>query len=86
VTISLDILTGTFDEVAGAGPFTAIFVIAIIVPSIAVTIRRLHDLDRTGWWYLISIVPLVGPLVLLIFLCLPGTDGNNRFGPDPLLN
>ena len=84
VTAIFDILTGTFDEVSGAGLFSAIFFLAMIIPSIAVSIRRLHDLDRTGWWYLISIVPLVGPLVLLIFFCIPGTAGNNRFGPDPL--
>ncbi|AWB77040.1 DUF805 domain-containing protein [Stenotrophomonas maltophilia] len=52
--------------------------LAIIVPLIAVTVRRLHDTDRSGWWYLLMLVPIVG-LVVLVFLLLPGTPGNNRF-------
>ncbi len=52
--------------------------LAIIVPMIAVTVRRLHDTDRSGWWYLLMLVPIVG-LVVLVFLLLPGTPGNNRF-------
>lgn len=60
-----------------------VFVLATLVPSIAVAVRRLHDQDRTGWWYLLSIVPYVGGLVLLVFMCLNGTPGSNRFGPDP---
>jgi len=60
-----------------------IAVIAILIPSIAIAIRRLHDTDRSGWWYLLSLVPIVS-LVLLIFYCQKGTSGPNRFGPDPL--
>ena len=52
--------------------------LAIIVPMIAVIVRRLHDTDRSGWWYLLMLVPIVG-LVVLVFLLLPGTPGNNRF-------
>ncbi|MFK7941469.1 MAG: DUF805 domain-containing protein [Paracoccaceae bacterium] len=62
-----------------------IFMIAIILPSIAVSIRRLHDLDKSGWWLLISFVPIAG-LILIYWFCLKGTDGDNRFGPDPLGN
>jgi uncharacterized membrane protein YhaH (DUF805 family) len=47
-------------------------------------IRRLHDTDRSGWWCLISLIPLIGSIVLLVFFCLPGTSGSNRFGDDPL--
>ncbi|EED39702.1 conserved hypothetical protein [Stenotrophomonas sp. SKA14] len=53
--------------------------LAVIVPLIAVTVRRLHDTDRSGWWYLLMLVPVVG-LVVLVFLLLPGTPGENRFG------
>ncbi len=58
----------------------ALFVLAVILPNLAVTARRLHDTDRSGWWQLIALVPIIGPIVLLIFEILPGTPGANRFG------
>ena len=67
------------------GILALVFVLAIILPSLAVSIRRLHDLDKSGWWILISFVPIIG-LILLYWFCLKGTDGDNRFGPDPLGN
>ena len=68
------------------GILILIFVLAIIIPSLAVTIRRLHDLDKSGWWIFIQLVPIIGPLLLLYWFCLKGTDGDNQFGPDPLGN
>lgn len=59
--------------------------LAFIIPMLAVSIRRLHDLDKSGWWYLIGFIPLAG-LILLYWFCLKGTEGDNRFGPDPLGN
>jgi len=62
-----------------------IFSLAIIWPSIAVAVKRWHDRDKSGWWMLISLIPVVGPLWALVengFL--PGTAGDNRFGPSPL--
>jgi uncharacterized membrane protein YhaH (DUF805 family) len=74
----------------GMGLILVLYVLAILVPSIAVTVRRLHDRDMSGWWYLGAIVggmiPFVGFLVSIAFLvlmALPGTPGPNRFGPDP---
>ena len=57
--------------------------LALLVPFLAVAVRRLHDTDRTGWWLLVSFVPIVGTLVLLWFYATRGQDGPNRFGPDP---
>lgn len=57
--------------------------LALLVPSLAVTFRRLHDTNRKGWWILLSFIPLIGALVLFIFYLLDGTPGPNRFGPDP---
>jgi uncharacterized membrane protein YhaH (DUF805 family) len=57
-------------------------VLGIIVPSLAVTVRRLHDQDRSGWWILINFVPF-GGIVLLVFMFLEGTNGPNQYGPDP---
>lgn len=56
----------------------------LILPNLAVTVRRLHDRDRSGWNYLWILVPFVGELVLLIWCVQRGTEGDNRFGPDPL--
>jgi uncharacterized membrane protein YhaH (DUF805 family) len=58
--------------------------IANFLPSISVLVRRLHDTGRSGWWYWIALVPLVGPILLLIWLCTRGTFGGNEYGPDPL--
>lgn len=57
--------------------------LALILPSLAVGARRLHDIDRTAWWLLIGLVPLIGAIVLIIFFIQRGTEGPNRFGPDP---
>lgn len=58
--------------------------LGLFLPALSVAVRRLHDLDRTGWWYLIILVPLIGLIVLLVFFVTRGTSGPNRFGPDPL--
>jgi uncharacterized membrane protein YhaH (DUF805 family) len=60
-----------------------IFALAIIIPSIAVIVRRLHDQDKSGWFILIQFVPYIGGIVMLVFMCIEGTKGENRFGPDP---
>jgi uncharacterized membrane protein YhaH (DUF805 family) len=62
----------------------AIFALGTLLPSFAVQIRRLHDIDRTGWWLLIAFIPVIGWIVLLVWACMRGTAGDNRFGPDPL--
>ncbi|WP_217235351.1 DUF805 domain-containing protein [Streptomyces sp. AC555_RSS877] len=60
-----------------------VFYLAILLPSLAVTVRRLHDTGRTGWWVLIGLVPLVGAIVMLVFLCSEGESGANKFGANP---
>lgn len=69
--------------VGSPGILVLIFALGLLVPSVAVTIRRLHDTDRSGWWFLIAFVPIVGGIVLLVFMCLEGTGGANQYGPDP---
>lgn len=59
-----------------------IVVLALIVPSIAVTVRRLHDQGKSGWFYLISLVPYVGGFIVLVFMCLEGTPGPNEYGEN----
>lgn len=65
------------------GLITGIVSLVLIVPSVAVMVRRLHDTDRSGWWWLIVVIPVIGWLVLIYFLVTPGTPGVNRFGPPP---
>lgn len=55
----------------------------VFIPNLAVTIRRLHDTDKSGWFVLIGFIPLIGAIVLLIFYLIEGTPGPNRFGPNP---
>ncbi|UOO82401.1 DUF805 domain-containing protein [Uruburuella testudinis] len=59
-----------------------VMVLAFFLPALAVMVRRLHDIDRSGWWALLNLIPLAN-LVLLVFACFEGTRGSNRFGPDP---
>ncbi|WP_312242612.1 DUF805 domain-containing protein [Pantoea sp.] len=66
------------------GLLATLYSIAVLLPSVAVGVRRLHDLDRSGWWLLLSLIPLLGSLLLLIYFCFKGTEGGNRFGADPL--
>ncbi len=66
------------------GPFAVIVDLAFLIPSLAVAVRRLHDLGRTGWWLLLDFVPILGWIILLVWFCTRGTRGANRFGVDPL--
>ena len=71
-------------QMFGIGVLYTIVVLALFLPALAVTVRRLHDTNRRGWWYLILFVPFIGWIWFLVLLCLKGTEGENRFGPDPL--
>ena len=88
-TLLISIGLGIIDGFAGLtteyglGILGGIYSLATIIPSLALAFRRLHDTDRSAWWLLIGFVPIVGSIVLLVFYCLAGTQGGNRFGPDP---
>lgn len=59
----------------------AIYGLAVLIPCLAVTVRRLHDLGKSGWWWFICLVPFVGGLILLVFMCLDSEPGTNKYGP-----
>lgn len=91
VESALGLGSGTVTELEGGlsasyagGPLSIIWSLVNLLPGIAVGVRRLHDTDRSGWWLLIGLVPLIGAIVLLVFFCTKGTAGPNRFGHDPL--
>jgi uncharacterized membrane protein YhaH (DUF805 family) len=72
------------DATMGAGSMIlGLFYLAIFIPALAVQVRRFHDQDKSGWFVLLNFIPLVGGLIVFIFMCLDGTRGDNRFGPDP---
>jgi len=79
----LDGLTGSLSGTAGIGILSGIFILAMIIPGLAVSVRRLHDTDRSGWWILISLIPLIGGIWFLVLMVLDGTSGQNQYGPDP---
>ena len=63
--------------------FGRFYIIAVIIPILAVAVRRLHDTDRSGWWILISFIPIVGWIIICFYMVGIGTTGTNRFGPGP---
>ena len=85
------IVLGIIEGVAGLrgmvggvyGPLTTLLLLGIIIPSIAVQVRRFHDQDKSGWFVLLGFIPFVGGLIVLVFMCLEGTKGPNQYGPDP---
>lgn len=83
--VIISFVLGVIDGVIGMdiGILGAIYSLGVFLPSLAVTVRRLHDTDRSGWWILIGLIPLIGAIVLLVFMCLDGNRGDNRFGADP---
>ncbi len=60
-----------------------LFTFALFIPSVAVGIRRLHDTDRSGWWLLINLIPIVGVIILLVFMVKDSQPGENQYGPNP---
>jgi len=83
VLMVIDKMTSTFSTEVGMGPLSGLYTLVLLIPSIAVTVRRLHDTDRSGWWFLIWLIPLIGSLVLLVFTVQDGTPILNRYGANP---
>ncbi|WP_248321211.1 MULTISPECIES: DUF805 domain-containing protein [unclassified Caballeronia] len=78
------VLMGMNEDSLAVISLVSIVVLALFVPSLAVTVRRLHDTGRSGWFYLVAFVPIVGGILVFIWTCSRGTDGVNRYGSDPL--
>ncbi|MCK0127816.1 DUF805 domain-containing protein [Erythrobacter sp. F6033] len=77
-------VTGMGGSIGGVyGPLSMLLIVAIIIPSIAVQVRRFHDQDKSGWFVLLGFIPFVGGIIVLVFMCLEGTRGENQYGPDP---
>jgi len=79
----VDGFLGYYDVATGVGLFSGLFLLVVLLPSIAVGVRRLHDIGKSGWWILIGFIPLLGTIVLLVFFCLDSQPGSNAYGPNP---
>ena len=63
-----------------ASLISKVYSIVTLIPMIAIVVRRLHDINKSGWFYLLALIPLVGPIILLVFLCTPSVNENNSYG------
>jgi uncharacterized membrane protein YhaH (DUF805 family) len=62
---------------------SGLYSLAILLPSLAVTVRRLHDTGRSAWWLLIGLIPLIGAIILIVFTCQDSQESDNQYGPNP---
>ena len=76
-------VAGLVDGVLGIALISSLYSLFVLIPNLSISFRRLHDVDKSAWWLLISFVPVVGVIVLLVFSVMPGTVGANRYGQDP---
>ncbi len=89
INVVIAIVLGIIDGVIGLagetgfGLLGTLYSLAVLIPSLAVAVRRLHDTNRSGWWLLIIFIPLIGALVLLVFMLLDSEPGSNQYGPNP---
>lgn len=82
----LDLVVGTYSQKNGWGLFSGIYTLGVLIPSIAVAVRRLHDIGKSGWWIFIGLVPLVGGIILFVFSVMDGEPGQNQYGLNPKEN
>jgi uncharacterized membrane protein YhaH (DUF805 family) len=90
VALSLDYVLGTRFAISSEygshlsfGYIYLFYILAMIIPGLAVGVRRLHDVGKSGWFYFISLIPVIGGIWLLVLFCTEGTSGDNEYGPDP---
>ena len=85
ISFIIGFVAGFIDGLSGDGKgtvtliFTTIWYLAILIPSLALIVRRLHDINKSGWWILIDLIPFVGAIILLVFYCLPAVDEGNNY-------
>jgi uncharacterized membrane protein YhaH (DUF805 family) len=72
------------DYILGTFPLLyCIYLLAVAIPSLAVFVRRLHDIGKSGWWFFVWLIPIIGGIWLLVLLCTDGNPGENSYGPSP---
>lgn len=83
VLLGVDGVMGTYNAQTGVGLLYLVYALGVFIPSIAVSVRRLHDIGKSGWWLLLLFIPFVGPIVLLVFFVLDSQVEPNAYGPNP---
>lgn len=83
VLVFIDGIIGTFDPVSGYGLISGLYTLAVLIPAIAVGVRRLHDVGKSGWMLLIGLIPLIGFIWLIILMVTDSNPVNNKYGPNP---
>jgi len=79
----IDGVTGMFSPEAGMGLLSGLYTLAVLIPGIAVSVRRLHDTNHSGWWLFIALVPIIGTIVLIVFMVRDSQQAENDYGPNP---
>ncbi|MDE6392604.1 MAG: DUF805 domain-containing protein [Muribaculaceae bacterium] len=87
-TMILGVVIGFVLGIFGAGPTTVSVIqslvsLALLLPGLGLSVRRLHDISKSGWWIFISLVPLIGAILLIVWFCKPSDPGMNQYGPEP---
>lgn len=83
VLMVIDAALGLSAGDSALGVLSGIYSLAVLIPSIAVCVRRLHDVGKSGWYYLLGFIPIVGPIILLVWYCTEGERFTNAWGEDP---
>ena len=90
ISVIISIVLGIVDRLIGTdfnngsnGVLSSVYSLAVLLPSLAVGVRRLHDTNRSGWWILIGLIPCVGWIILIVFFATEGVAGPNQYGEDP---
>ncbi|QHW32962.1 DUF805 domain-containing protein [Paenibacillus rhizovicinus] len=84
ISFVVSIILAIIDAILGADRLLSwLYSLAVLLPSLGVVVRRLHDIGRSGWWYLIILIPVIGAIVILVFTLLDSEPGMNKYGPNP---
>ena len=85
ILMLLDVMLGTFDAQTGHGLLSGIYALAVFIPSLAVSVRRLHDIGKSGWWLLIALIPIIGIILLIVWFATDSKE-DNQYGKNPKEN
>lgn len=83
VCVIINVVLGIVDQIIGFEILEGLFNLAVLLPGLGVSVRRLHDTNRSGWWLLLGLIPLVGAIIVIIFYAQAGQRGENQYGPEP---
>jgi uncharacterized membrane protein YhaH (DUF805 family) len=83
IAMVLDSVTGLAFGNMGYGPLYSLYALATFIPGTTVLVRRLHDVGKSGWFFFIVLIPIIGAIWLVVLFCTEGEKGSNQYGPDP---